>query len=81
MANAIEMPNSMEKCNQANKVYQKYILFSYTKVQDVLKTDQRAYVSGHVFFSAHEIEFNQQNKKRILEKKLNGTWGKTKLIS
>ncbi len=27
-----------------------------TKVQSVLKTDQRAYVSAHAFFSAHEAK-------------------------
>ncbi len=46
--------------NRPKEVYQKlYYLFSFakvTKVQSVLKTDQRADISAHSFFSAHEAK-------------------------
>ncbi len=47
------------------KVYQKYVLFSMrkservTKVQSVFKTDQRADVSAHAFFTAHGAKKQQ----------------------
>ncbi len=54
-----EIVRTLEKSNQTKKCL---FLFSIcksekvTKVQSVLKTDQRADVSAHAFYSAHECE-------------------------
>ncbi len=51
-------PHTAKK-DQKRSTKNPIIYFSYakvTKVQSVLKTDQRAYVSAHAFFSAHEAK-------------------------
>ncbi len=58
-----EIVRTLEKSNQTKKCLSKiYFLFSICKsekVQSVLKTDQKADVSAHAFFSAHEAKKQQ----------------------
>ncbi len=56
-----EIVRTLEKSNQTKKCLSKIQFFIFhsdkvTKVQSVLKTDQRADVSAHAFYSAHECE-------------------------
>ncbi len=53
-----EFGHTLQKFKRTKKniFYFPYAKVKVTKVQSVLKTDQRADVSAHAFFSAHEIQ-------------------------